>query len=568
MQNEQAPPNRSSTKGNYRYPGVTPFTTEQQNVFFGRDKDEEDLYRLLRREPLVVLYGKSGLGKSSLLNASIVPRCIADGTHSPLVVRFGAWTEGAEKSPLDRAKEALAKDHASPTFLSRLLPGDSSLWHAAKSRQLNGGGSPLLIFDQFEELFSYPEEQVRRFREELSELLHTGIPLRFRRMAEAADDLAEADEERLETPLDARILFAIRSDRMHLLDRLKDYLPTVLRHCFELKALQPADANDAILLPAQAAGDFKTPTFAYSPAALQTILHFLKDPQDGRIEGILLQMLCENYERQLVAAQGLHLLDTADIGDPEQVVKKYYEEKITGLPEPERLPACRLIEEGLVSEGEAMRLSLHENYIRSEYGVDKALLERLVDSRLLRSEPFLRGGYTYELSHDRLVPPVLHARSNRREEEARLETERLERERQQKLEEAQQQAEKERALREKAEVNEKRAGQQTQLAAVISVLAFVAAVVAGYFWWHANEQKATAENATAAANERLLEALQEKDQRLKGEKAQLLRSQAVYQTAGDSILLRETTQAIAEKDSLIQLNTQNIGDAYARQKQQ
>jgi hypothetical protein len=529
MQNEATSTQANLPEGKYRYPGVTPFTTEQENIFFGRDQDEEELYRLLRREPLVVLYGKSGLGKSSLLNAGIVPRCLREGTHSPLVVRFGAWTEGSDKTPLDRAKDALAKDHVSPSFLSRLLPGDNSLWQVAKTRQLNGGGSPLLIFDQFEELFSYPEEQVRRFREELSELLNTGIPLRFRRMVEAAGDLAEADEERLEAPLDARILFAIRSDRMHLLDRLKDHLPTVLRHCFELKALQPDDARDAILLPARAEGNFKTPTFEYQPDALQTILQFLQDPQDGRIEGILLQMLCEKYERQLAEAKGLRLLGAADIGDPAQVVKQYYEEKIDSLPDPERLPARQLIEEGLVSEGEAMRLSLHENYIRSEYGVDKALLERLVDSRLLRAEPFLRGGYTYELSHDRLVPPVLHARSQRREEEARLEAERLERERQLKLEEAQRQAEMERALREKAQASELRARRQRRIAVVVSVLALALALLAGWSY-------RTAENAKKEAEK---------------QKDQAVSSDSLAQLARDSALLQKN---IAQRsDSLAQL---------------
>ena len=82
----------------------------------------------------------------------------------------------------------------------------------------------------------------------------------------------------------------------------------------------------------------------------------------------------------------------------EQDIKGLYR-----LPEKDQLPARRLIEEGLVAEGEAMRLSLHESYIVQEFGVSEQLLGTLVESRLLRSEPFLRGGYTYEVSHDRLV---------------------------------------------------------------------------------------------------------------------------------------------------------------------
>ncbi|TAK43020.1 MAG: ATP-binding protein [Saprospiraceae bacterium] len=538
---EQQTQHLSSPQGtSYRYPGVTPFSTEQQHIFFGRKQDTDELYRLLRREPLVVLYGKSGLGKSSLLNAGIIPACQKKGEYSPFVVRFGAWTEDAKVTPLAATKTALSEGFEPGTFLDSLLPGDASLWYHAKTRQLleiekleieklenSGAGqppiylressisqfpnfpiSPLLLFDQFEELFSYPEAQVQAFREELSELLNTGIPLRFRRMAEASKTLSEEEEDRLEMPLDARIVFAIRSDRMHLLDRLKDHLPNVLRHTFELKALARDDAKDAIVLPAQMISDvgffvtlegsdlgepptsgipnpksFTTPPFGYSPAALAALLDFLEDEQDKekRVEGILLQMLCEHYERRLVEAQGFTLLDLPQIGDPNDVVQHYYEEKIAALPEDSRLPARRLIEDGLVSEGEAMRLTLHESYIRQEFGVDKTLLEQLVDIRLLRSEPFLRGGYTYELSHDRLVPPVLNARSLRREEEARLEAERQARE---------------------LEATRKRLRMVRGLLAA----AVVALLAAGYFGYDANQKKKAANEAKTIAQNNLQKA--------------------------------------------------------------
>lgn len=406
----------------HRYPGVTPFSTGQSHIFFGRRQDTDELYRLIRREALVTLYGKSGLGKSSLLNAGIVPLCLKEGAYSPLTIRFGAWTERKEDTPLDITKAALQN---APSLFENLLADDRSLWTHAKSRQLNGLGRPMLIFDQFEELFSYPDAQVAAFQRELSELLNTGIPLRFRRALETgAAPLSDAEEDRLEEPLDARIVFAIRSDRMHLLNRLKDHLPTVLRYTYELQALSPRDAEEAIVAPALVEGDFSTRPYEYSPQAVQALLGFLKDEQDGRVEGILLQTLCEHYERRQVETHGLTLLELTHIGDPGEVVRNYYEEKIQGLPLSRQAHARRLIEVGLVSEGEGMRMSLHEAFIAQEYGVDKALLEALVDSRLLRSERFLRGGYTYELSHDRLVPAVVEARNARKEEEERLRLER------------------------------------------------------------------------------------------------------------------------------------------------
>ena len=97
----------SQTKQN-RYPGAQPFSTEQQHIFFGRDEDVARFHRLIKTEPLVVLYAKSGMGKSSLLNAGIVPAVLRDGEYTPLNIRFNAWTEGKTELPADIARAAIS----------------------------------------------------------------------------------------------------------------------------------------------------------------------------------------------------------------------------------------------------------------------------------------------------------------------------------------------------------------------------------------------------------------------------------------------------------------------------
>jgi len=422
-----------SSKLPYRYPGVQPFTTAQSEIFFGRDQDISELYRLIRREALVVLYGKSGLGKSSLLNAGIVPHCQEAGEYDPIVIKFGAWTEDRIDSPLDLTKNFLKSGQASSPILQQLLPKEDSLWRCAKNRQLNGTGRPLLVFDQFEELFTYPEAAIQAFRQELVELLHTELPLRYRRLLNATKgpELSDEEEDALEAPLEARIVFAIRSDRMHLLHQLADTLPNILRNLYELRALRPEDARAAITEPAQKTGEFCTPAFTWSTPALDKLLQYLQDPDDeNRVEAILLQLLCQYFEETLVEEKELHQIEAQHLGQLENIIENYYHDKLSALPdEGTRNAARKLIEEGLVLEGENIRLSLHEAQITRQYGVEKDLLERLVNSRLLRAEPFLRGGYTYELAHDRLVAPVLQAKQERllreaqeAEEVARLET--------------------------------------------------------------------------------------------------------------------------------------------------
>jgi len=483
----------------YRYPGATPFKTEQANIFFGRDQDTDDLYRIIRHEPLVVLYGKSGFGKSSLINAGIIPLCGKEKIYAPVVVRFGSWSENVDATPLSIVKSAIITTKGQ-TLLNKLIPDDESLWRFSKNRQLIGGDKPLLLFDQFEELFSYPNDQIIAFQQELSELLNTSIPLRFRRLIDEARGITDEEEEALEKSLETRIVFAIRSDRMHLLDRLATYLPNILRNCFELKALKKGDAQSAILSPALTEGDFATPTFEYSNIAVENLLKFLEDGQERRVEGILLQMLCEHFERNQVAGQGKLFLDLQEIGNPDDIVKNYYEEKLEDLTDHERKLVRLLIEEGLVSEGEAMRLSLHEANIAQEFKINKSILEKLVDSRLLRSEPFLRGGYTYELSHDRLIKPVINSREKRRNEEQDLENKRLKGV-----------AEQERRLKEKAQ------GQLrlVRLLLIVSVIAFALAI---YMAYNSNAQRNAAKEAQQKTQQAYEKVLQAEIQRSNAEK--------------------------------------------------
>src|SRR3954467_11665582 len=69
------------------WPGLSSFTEETRTLFFGRDKETDELSRLLRRETLTVLFGQSGLGKSSLLQAGLFP-LLRENDHLPLYLRL------------------------------------------------------------------------------------------------------------------------------------------------------------------------------------------------------------------------------------------------------------------------------------------------------------------------------------------------------------------------------------------------------------------------------------------------------------------------------------------------
>lgn len=441
----------------YRYPGAKPFETTEENIFFGRDEDIKKMLRLIELEQSLVLYGKSGLGKSSLINAGLVPRIQEKGRYEPIKIRFGAYTQGKKDMPLALAKESIV---SSETWLRRIKGNDNdSLWYHLKNRQIKDKTQGyLLIFDQFEELFSYPENHVADFAKQLSEIIYTLIPNRFRaEFEENKEQLSKEQMEALHTPLDLKVLIAIRSDRMSLMNRLKPYLPDVLIETYEIQPLTEIQAEDAILNPAYKKGNFISPIFDYEDKALSEILDFLTKQRTQNVESFQLQILCQHVE-QLVIDKGIKEITLEDIGDIASVYENYYLNQIARLgDDATQLAARKLVEEGLIFEEEERRLSLYDVQISKHYGVDADLLRKLVDTHLLRAEPSLRGGYTYELSHDTLVAPVLRAKALRvqveKEQQAIAEKERLEKEKlalQREAEEERQKAEKERQLKEEA----------------------------------------------------------------------------------------------------------------------
>ena len=533
----------------YRYPGARPFSLDQQHLFFGRDQAVRNLHNLLQMEQLVVLYSKSGLGKSSLLHAGLLPRVQSEGRWQPVNIRFGAWTEGKAETPVQITRDLLLSDSEQHTFLPKIFPDDRSLWYAAKTRQIAGFQPPsspgfLLVFDQFEELFTYPEEAVQQFGRQLAELLQTTVPQRVRKMAELfqraqPDLLSDAEEALLESRLDIRIICAIRSDRMSMLDRLKTNLPHILAQRFELQALSPAEAADAIEQPAQKAGDYFTQPFKYAAAALDTMLGYLTKGGSQPIESFQLQILCQSIE-QYVARSAEYFIEPSDVGDPEHVFRVYYDNQI-GLIEDkaEQLAARRLIEEGLVYEKEQRRLTLFDVQIAENYGIGDDLLRRLVDTHLLRAEPNLRGGYTYELSHDTLVAPVLKAKARRLEGELRAAEQAAEQARQA----AQAEAER---LRQAELAYERHKRQRATRFAVIGFVLAVVSIVTSFMAFQqshiAGEAKERAEQAQAKAEQSLRDLKQKQVE-------EYLKKADTHRLTGESGLELKMLQAALQVDS-------------------
>ncbi len=412
----------TATTINKRYPGVKPFETSERNLFFGRERDIENLLDLIWLEKLVVLFGKSGYGKSSLINAGILPELEKEAV--PIVVRLGSYVQGQILSPLVTLRNKIEEltNNSEGDFLETLNV-TKTLWHQMKRKQSRRQRRFVLIFDQFEEFFTYPVADQNIFKEQLAELLYTEVPQAVRNLN---DTFTDAQQTFIAAPFDAKVLFAIRADRLSLLDALKDKLPAILQKRYELKGLTKDQAQTAIENPAKSDGVFNSPKFSFSPEAVQVLTQKLsetKGTQRTGIEAFQLQILCEYLEDKIIKGEiQNNIIEPVHFADDiNAIYEGYYQRLIEKLPASVQHAAQLMIEEKLIFEdektGESRRLSVDSGELVKDKNINQILLNDLEKTFLLRRESTSTGGFNYEVSHDTLIVPILKSKNERKQKE-------------------------------------------------------------------------------------------------------------------------------------------------------
>ncbi len=421
---------------NYRYPGPQSFTEEDEQLFYGRKRETKALYDLIMVQPLVVLFAKSGMGKTSLLQAGIIPR-LRFTEYDPVMLRLN----DVQIPPEQQALRKIALD-AAP---------DATLWTEIIRYNREQNGTPLLILDQFEEIFTlYSDDQRAAFVRQLADVINGTLPEALRqriREGLAAGTLDTAAVAALEQTPHVKIVLSIRSDLLHYLHLLSPEIPSILRNRFELLGLRPKQAEEAIIHPAaqaQEAGDYASPPFGYAAEAVKQILSYLSrrqqslfsaNRQEPEIESFQLQLLCEYIERKVIAEREKFIVPSSSFivpefygGEPgiEQILSQFYTLTLAAIPNAhQREKTRRLLEDHLVKN--ERRVSVDETTIVQTHSVTSETLDLLVNKRLLRQDVRETGEY-FEISHDTLLGPILRSRAAwEKEEEKRLTAKRVRR---------------------------------------------------------------------------------------------------------------------------------------------
>lgn len=403
--------------------GLSSYTEETRAFFHGRDEEAAELARRVQRKLLTVLFGQSGLGKTSLLRAGLVPRLHGEG-FCPVYVRVDY--SGDSPSPAEQIKQAIfrATSEAGDWTQAGVAVHGESLWeflHHRGDLLRDAQGRtvlPLLIFDQFEEVFTLAQAddagrtRARRFLEELADLVENRPPAEL----EARIDRDEVDAGEFDfARADYRVLIALREDYLAHLESLKVAMPSITQNRMRLARMNGAQALSAVMKPGGR---------LVSREVAESIVRFVAGDSElahAEVEPSLLSLVCRelNLVRQ---AQGRAEI-SADLlaGSRETILSEFYERALADQPAGVR----RVVEDELLTES-GYRESLAEERVLKALaaaGGGPEALATLVDRRLLRIEERL-DVRRVELTHDVLCPVVRASRNLRHEREARDEAER------------------------------------------------------------------------------------------------------------------------------------------------
>ncbi|MBI4623888.1 MAG: hypothetical protein HY736_11820 [Verrucomicrobia bacterium] len=398
--------------------GLASFTEETRSFFHGRDEEVAELSRRVQRKLLTVLFGQSGHGKTSLLRAGLVPRLRPEG-FCPVYVRLDYAP--SSPPPTEQIKQAVFRGTAEAgtwTKVGASVPGES-LWEFLHHRDdvlKNAAGrtlTPLLIFDQFEEIFTLAQTdatgraRAQAFLTDLADLVENRPPAAL----EARIESDEADAARFDfTRADYRILVTLREDYLAHLEGLKNLMPSVTQNRVRLARMTGAEALDAVLKPG--AG-------LVTEDVARSIVLFVSGATDlahAEVEPSLLSLVCRELNETRRARD--HATISADLlaGSRDTILSEFYERTLADEPPGVR----RFIEDELLTDS-GYRESIAEERVKKGFaaaGAPPPALGTLVDRRLLRVEERL-DVRRVELTHDVLCSVAMASRSLRHEREAK-----------------------------------------------------------------------------------------------------------------------------------------------------
>ena len=403
------------------WPGLASFGEGDAAYFHGRDKEISDLFRLVKREKLTVLFGQSGLGKTSLLGAGLYPLLRKEG-FVPVTVRIDFSGNGPP--PQDQVLQGMLAECQRRGIEAPARVVDESLWeyfHRTNANFWNEKNrlvTPLLAFDQFEESFTLglrddaARVRSREFLAQLGDLIENRPP-------QPVKEAIDADPERVGRynfgKSGLKLILSFREDYLAHVEGLKRQIPSLNYNRYRLLPMQGEQAHEVVIGSGGHLVDEAVAARIIGIAAGRAANDPVPDPADYadlNIDPALLSVICSelNVRRQRAGQARI----TADLisGAEHAILGDFYERCVAG-PD----PRVRVFIEDELLTDKGYRDSYALDDALELPGITQPALDELVTRRLLRVDERF-GVRRLELTHDVLTRVVRDSRDSRQAREA------------------------------------------------------------------------------------------------------------------------------------------------------
>ena len=398
--------------------GLESYTEAQSAIFYGRDQEIGIATNLLKANTLTIVFGKSGTGKTSLLNAGVFPRLRKDYCL-PFRIRLEFKDDSPELAV--QIKKLLKAEIDKYGFKVESYPDEqTTLWEYFHREPLWNSITPILIFDQFEEIFTLARKNIRfsgdalsEFWQELADLIENSIPDKLKDKFLNEKELINYRYKNKK----AKILFSFREEFLPEFENITSKIPSIKYSRFRL---MPMNGNQAFQVITKTWGNKID-----KEQANKIVGFFSNDPEKNipfdlmEIEPSLLSQVCSHIDKERIASGNEKIsAEFLDKFSKEIILRSIYEETLTesnnavvknpgvfyGLK-----PVNEFLEDKLITdEGFRIQYSLTAQDEKLKPGIE-----------VLKRKYFIRDDEkSIELTHDVLTPIIKSDREARRKEVA------------------------------------------------------------------------------------------------------------------------------------------------------
>lgn len=477
---------------------------KEGEVLYGRDEDIRDLSQSVLNDTNTLLYGKSGIGKSSILNAGILPAARRRG-YQPVIVRL-SHKDG--QAYLQQIKAAISEEmHQMVEVVPCKDEEKESLYeyfhrhtfHDAEGERIK----LLIIFDQFEEIFTLQTDEMakKRFFAELADFLNDVMPVDLqhesphaaepqKKITLSSDNFgdlfnalklgAESNLPDYVTDNDIHLVFTIREDFLSEFEYYSASIPSLKQNRYGLRPINEEQASQIILRPMPGLINMDVAKLIIEKVTNRTDFEL-----DGCPEIEVDSAVLSLYLNRLYDAKTGNTI-TAELVEQKggEIIADFYADAISDISE----STIEYLEDMLLN-GQGRRDNITIYDAQKEGGVTDEELNILCNKKKVLRQFNYAGDLRIEYVHDILCPVVKAHKEERlmvkqQEEERRRQEEEKQKillEEKAKREQIEREAEEEKARMQAEAQRIKRRNQNILYAVSIFLLVFG---FAGYVWYY------------------------------------------------------------------------------------